>query len=170
MPDQVDPAQPLIRQAQLKDVPGIVAIISGFASQRLMLSRTPGEIYETFRNFVVADLAGQVVGCCALHVFSPALAEVKSLAVAEAHQDRGLGRALVGACLADAAHLGLDRVFCLTYQETFFRNLGFQRVDRSRLPDKVWGECVRCDRFLCCDEIPMWRLVRTPGACSDLPA
>jgi hypothetical protein len=63
------------------------------------------------------------------------------------------------AAIDAARDLGLERVFCLTYQAEFFAKLGFTRVDRSRLPDKVWGECVRCHRFLDCDEVAMWRAV-----------
>ena len=76
--------------------------------------------------------------------------------MADGTQGRGYGRELVAASLNEAATIGLKRVFCLTYQEVFFERLGFVRVDRSRLPEKVWGECVRCNKFLNCDEVAMW--------------
>ena len=72
---------------------------------------------------------------------------------------QGLGRQLVEACIGDARLLGLQRVFCLTNQQNFFERLQFRLVDRARLPEKVWGECVRCDRFFACDEVAMWREV-----------
>ena len=61
--------------------------------------------------------------------------------------------------LAEARRVGLARIFCLTYQVEFFQALGFVRVDRSRLPEKVWGECVRCSKFFDCDEVALWREV-----------
>ena len=153
------------RQARLADVPAIHAIIGTFAERRLMLSRSLGELYETVRDFIVAESEpGGIAGCVALHIDTAAIAEIKALAVAEAAHGRGLGRGLVEAAIAEAARLGLERVFCLTYQVEFFAKLGFAKVDRSRLPDKVWGECVRCHRFLDCDETAMWRLVDPAAA------
>ena len=133
---------------------------------QMVLPRSPGELFETLRDFQVAtvssnitdDTVDTVVGCCALQV-NGELAEIKSLCVAEAQHGQGLGRRLVEACCAEAAQLGLARVFCLTNQQAFFSRLGFEIVDRARLPEKVWGECVRCDRFFACDEIAMWKTV-----------
>jgi amino-acid N-acetyltransferase len=148
------------RRARLADVPAMHQLIGGFAERRLMLPRPPGELYENLRDFLVAEAEpGGVCGCVALHIDTAQIAEVKALAVAEGLQGRGVGRALVEGCLAEAAALGLERVFCLTYQERFFSRLGFVKVDRSRLPQKVWSECVRCHRFLDCDEVAMWREV-----------
>lgn len=148
------------RPARLGDVPGMRTLINGYADRDLMLPRTDGELYETVRDFLVleADFGG-LVGCAAVHIVTADMAELKSVAIAEAGRGRGLGAALVASCLAAAAELGLQRMFCLTYQEAFFRRCGFERVDRSQLPEKVWGECVRCNKFLDCDEIAMWRLV-----------
>lgn len=149
------------RHARLADVPAIAAIINGYAEQRLMLPRSASELYEHVRDYFVAEAEpGGVCGCVALHIDTERIAEIKALAVADAMRGRGIGRRLVEVAIAEAADMGLERVFCLTYQERFFAKLGFTRVDRSRLPDKVWSECVRCHRFLDCDEIAMWRLVR----------
>lgn len=148
------------RPARLGDVPAIGAVIADFAERRLMLPRSASELYEDVRDFLVAEAEpGGVCGCVALHIDTDKIAEVKALAVAPALHGRGLGRGLVEAALAEARNLGLERVFCLTYQVEFFAHLGFVKVDRARLPDKVWGECVRCHRFLDCDEVAMWRLL-----------
>ncbi len=150
------------RPARLADVPAMAAIIAGFAEKSLMLSRTTSELYEDVRDFIVAEAEpGGICGCTALHIDTERIAEVKALAVAPAAQGRGVGRGLVEAAMATALDLGLERVFCLTYQIDFFTKLGFTKVDRARLPDKVWGECVRCHRFLDCDEVAMWRPVGT---------
>lgn len=148
------------RPARLGDVPAIGAVIADFAERRMMLSRSPSELYEDVRDFLIAEVEpGGVCGCVALHIDTEKIAEIKALAVAAAVQGNGIGRGLVEAALAEARALGLERVFCLTYQVDFFAHLGFVKVDRARLPDKVWGECVRCHRFLDCDEVAMWRLV-----------
>jgi amino-acid N-acetyltransferase len=67
-----------------------------------------------------------------------------------------VGRDLVQACLAEAATLGIARVFALTYQPGFFRKLGFVDIEKSELPQKVWGDCMRCAKFPDCDE---WAVV-----------
>jgi amino-acid N-acetyltransferase len=155
------PLEVMYRPARLSDVPALQGLIATFAQQKLMLPRPLGELYENMREFLVAESEpGGLVGCAALHIDTATIGEVKALAVATAAQGRGVGRGLVERCVSEARTLGLERVFCLTYQVDFFARLGFVRVDRSRLPDKVWSECVRCHRFLDCDEVAMWRTVQ----------
>jgi amino-acid N-acetyltransferase len=89
------------------------------------------------------------------------LAEIRSLAVDPCCRDLGVGRALVESCLEEARSLRLRRVFALTYQEDFFRRLGFGAVDKSTLPQKVWGDCMRCTKFPDCDETAV--LMELPG-------
>ena len=164
-----DPARTALevtyRPARLADVPVIHQLIQHWADQKLMLPRSTNELYEMVRDFIVAEAEpGGIVGCAALRSETEKMAELKSLAVAAAAHGLGVGRNLVLRCLEEARKLGLERVFCLTYQVQFFAKLGFTKVDRSRLPDKVWGECVRCHRFLDCDEIAMWISVAQPAA------
>lgn len=150
-----------VRPARLGDVPAMHALINQFAADKLMLSRPMGELYENVRDFLIAEAeVGGLVGCAAVHIDTDTIGELKALAVAKAAHGQGVGRALVDACFVAANDLGLERLFCLTYQAEFFTKLGFVRVDRARLPTKVWSECVRCHRFLDCDEVAMWRSVR----------
>jgi amino-acid N-acetyltransferase len=94
------------------------------------------------------------------------LAEIRSLAVHEGYAGRGLGKALVGACLEEAASLGIKRAFALTYRPGFFERLGFRTLDKRELPQKIWKDCIRCARFTCCDEVALIRDVgpAQPGA------
>jgi amino-acid N-acetyltransferase len=119
-----------------------------------MLPRPLGEIYEFLRDFVIAldEQSGDVVGCCALHVVWEDLAEVRSLAVDDAHRGTGLGRRLVEACIAEACRLGIKRLFALTYVPGFFKKLGFHDLPKETLPHKVWSDCIKCHKFPDCDE------------------
>ncbi len=148
------------RPARLNDVPHIHSLLAPWADRKMLLPRPMSELYENVRDFIVceADIGG-ICGCAALHIDTDKIAELKAVAVAESVHGRGVGRLLVEACCAEAKKIGLERVFCLTYQIDFFEKLGFTKVDRSRLPDKVWSECIRCHRFLDCDEVAMWRKV-----------
>jgi amino-acid N-acetyltransferase len=62
---------------------------------------------------------------------------------------------LVEACLKEARSLGLRKVFALTYAEGFFLRIGFRVVEKSTLPHKVWGDCLKCPKFPECDETAM---------------
>ncbi len=158
MPTTIDTVS--IRPARLNDVPAVHALLAHWAERKLLLPRPLSELFENVRDFMVAEAeVGGLVGCAALHIDTDKIAELKALAVAAAAHGQGVGRKLVAACCDEAARIGLEKVFCLTYQVDFFTKLGFTRVDRSRLPDKVWSECIRCHRFLDCDEVAMWRSV-----------
>lgn len=164
-PVKTPPLAVTVRQARIKDVPAMAELIGVFARQHQMLPRPLGELYENVRDFFVAESEpGGLAGTVALHIDTATIGELKALAVAESAQGRGVGRRLVDQVMAEAAVLGLERIFCLTYQVDFFSRLGFVRVDRSRLPEKVWSECVRCHKFLDCDEVAMWREVAAAKA------
>lgn len=136
----------------MADVPEVQRLINAFADRDAMLPRALSAIYENIRDFLVAEVDGRVAACCALHVTWEDLAEVKSLAVEESLQGRGVGRKLVEACLEEAGEMGVPAVFALTYIPEFFEKLGFSRVDKSTLPHKVWSDCINCPKFPDCGE------------------
>ena len=144
-----------IQRATLADVEAMHQLVNEFASKGLMLPRSRNQFYQHIRDFFVANVDGQVIGCGALHVTWVDLGEVRSLAVEEAFQGSGVGRYIVKELLRDARVLELPRVFVLTYQKTFFEGLGFVEVDKSTMPHKIWGECMDCPKFPNCDEIAM---------------
>ncbi len=146
-------ASATLRKAKMADAPAIQRLITLFAARDEMLHRSLGEIYENIRNFFVVEEDGALVACGALQVSWGNLAEIKSLAVAEARQGRGHGKRLVLACLDEGRTLGLTTLFALTYKPVFFEKLGFRVVDKATLPHKVWTECIRCPKFPDCGEI-----------------
>ena len=145
----------MLRKARITDVKDIQKLLTNFASRGEMLSRSLSELYEAIRDFYVFEEDGKVLGASALHIVWEDLAEVRSVAVAEDSGRRGLGTQVVGACIDEARELGLKRVFCLTYKPDFFAKVGFRIVDKSELPHKVWGDCIKCVKFPDCDEIAM---------------
>ncbi len=149
----------MIREAHIRDVPRMAAIINDCAERALMLHRSLGELYEDLRDFRVCLDDDQVVGVVGLRVMWANLAEVYALAVADEARGRGVGRRLVADAVEQAARLGIRRLFALTYEQKFFEKCGFEVCDRGRLPLKVWSECVRCPKRACCDEIAMIRVL-----------
>jgi amino-acid N-acetyltransferase len=141
-----------VEKAKIPDVPQIHKLINGFADKGQMLARPLSEIYESIRDFFVIREGGEVVACAALHVSWSDLAEIRSVAVAENNQKKGLGASLVAACLKEADELGIKTVFCFTYRPDFFRRHKFVDIEKMELPRKVWTDCFRCPKFPNCDE------------------
>lgn len=147
-------------RASIADAKAICDLVNTFARKGEMLPRTMSEVYQNLRDFyVVRDEAGVMLACGALHILWEDLGEIKSLAVREDQQGRGLGGRIVEACIDEARGLGLQTAFALTYRPGFFEKLGFAQADVMTLPRKVWGECYRCPKFPGCNEIAMVRSV-----------
>lgn len=141
-----------IRKAAITDVKYIQKLVNEFARREEMIPRSINELYENLRDFFVAEDDNGITGVCALHVLWEDLAEIRSLAVHKDSQGTGIGSRLVSRCLADAKKLGISRVFALTYRPTFFHQIGFTEIDKASLPQKIWGDCIRCPKFPECDE------------------
>jgi amino-acid N-acetyltransferase len=145
----------MLRKARISDVKPIQKLLTHFATRGDMLSRSLSELYESIRDFYVFEDAGGILGTAALHIVWDDLAEVRSVAVSEEAGRRGIGSQVVRACIDEGRELGLKRLFCLTYKPDFFARFGFRLVDKSELPHKVWGDCVKCVKFPDCDENAM---------------
>jgi len=143
------------RKAKITDVEPIHALITDYAEKGLMLARPRAMLYESLREFTVAEDQGQVVGAGSLHIIWEALAEIRALAVAPGYAKMGIGRSLVDMFIEEARELAIPCVFALTYQQEFFAKCGFKVVAKESLPQKVWKECVNCPKFPNCEEIAM---------------
>jgi amino-acid N-acetyltransferase len=144
-----------VDRAKVSDATAMHQMISHFADKGEMLPRALSEIYDGIRDYFVVRKGSQVIGCVALHVTWVDLAEIRSLAVDEQEQNQSIGSLLVQACLEEAKELGIPRVFCLVRKPTFFEKHGFQLIDKTELPQKVWAECYRCPKFPNCDEVAL---------------
>jgi amino-acid N-acetyltransferase len=130
-----------------------------------MLYRSIYQIYGDIRDYFVVEINKKVVGCCALHIvgkeYNPGnkeavMAEIRSLAVLEKHQGGGIGTKLIKESISEAKKMEINKIFVLTIKENieFFKKFGFRESKRSRLPQKIWQECVNCPRFPSgCNEI-----------------
>ncbi len=143
-------------KAKINDVKQMHVLVNKFAGKGEMLPRALSEIYENLRDyFVIRARGGKVIACGALHISWADLAEVKSLAVVKDKHRKGIGAALIKACLEEAQSLGIPRIFCLTYKPGFFMRQGFRQVEKMELPRKVWAECYSCPKFPDCDEVAL---------------
>lgn len=147
----------MIRKAQLKDVKEIQLMIKQYSTRGDILPRSLSELYDHLRDFFVFIKNRKMVGICALHICWDDLAEIRSLAVKEEVRNKGIGAKLVKACLEESKLLGVNRVFALTYQPEFFEKLGFEKVDKTVLPHKIWTDCLKCIKFPDCDEVAVMK-------------
>ena len=149
-----------VRKAAMRDIPAILDLINGYAARGIMLPRTEFEMSENIRDFTVIYLGEDLLGCGALHFYSPTIGEIRSLAVREDAKTHGVGRRLVEALAAEAQRYELDAIFAFTYVVDFFEKVGFHVVERGVLPLKAWKDCLRCPKFQACDEIAVLRILR----------
>jgi amino-acid N-acetyltransferase len=144
----------MIRKAKICDIRSMHGILSEYAARGLLLGRSLSDLYAQLRDFIVVeeDSTHEIVGTCSLRICWEDIAEIRSLAVREDFRGRDLGREMVDICIKESSDLGLKKLFVLTYVPAFFEKLGFKPVDKSVLPHKVWGDCIKCVKFPDCDE------------------
>jgi len=151
-----------VRKAVIRDIRNLLSLINSYAANGIMLPRTEFEMSENIRDFSVAYDGNTLVGCGALHFYTPAVAEVRSLAVLPEAKQHGVGRKIVDSLEQEARENDLESIFAFTYVPGFFARLGFSEVERGELPLKAWKDCLRCPKFQNCDEIAVLKRLRAP--------
>jgi amino-acid N-acetyltransferase len=139
----VGPVSPVIRRARTADIRGIRDLVAPLAERRVLVSKEAVTYYEAVQEFRVAEIDGRIVGCGALHVMWEDLAEVRTLAVAADELGSGLGGRLLEALVEDARALGVSRLFCLTFETTFFERHGFSAIEGQAVTPEVYAELLR---------------------------
>ena len=133
-----------VRRARTADVPAVRDLVDSWTADRRLLGKATVTLYEHLQEFFVAvDPDQRVVGCGALHVLWGDLAEVRTLAVAPGVIGHGIGHLLLERLLAQAADLGIARVFCLTFETTFFARHGFVPVTEVLVDSGVHAELLQ---------------------------
>lgn len=145
-----------VRKAMLPDAEAVCALIASYSGDGTVLPRSLAEVSENIRDFTVVEDKGTIIGCAALHLYGPHLAEVRSITVAREAQGRGAGRRLVRALLAEAQRHSVRGVCLFTRIPQYFAPFGFGVVNRDDLPEKLLKDCLSCPRLHCCDETAMF--------------
>lgn len=133
----------VIRPARTSDVKQIRSIIDTFAAPGKMLEKETVTLFESVQEFVVAVAGDEVVGCGALHILWEDLAEVRTVAVKEAFHNKGIGHQIIEAVVDRAKSLGVERIFCLTFQTEFFAKHGFSVIEGTPVEPDVYQELLR---------------------------
>jgi len=147
-----------VRKAKLPDAVNIFELVNSLSGDGTLLRRSYAEICENVRDFTVAKSeAGVFLGCGALHLYGPHLAEVRSIVVKPEAKGQGAGGRILRALLDEAEEQKVTCVSLFTRIPDFFFHFGFRVVDRTVLPDKIYKDCQSCPRLYACDEVAMAR-------------
>jgi amino-acid N-acetyltransferase len=149
-------------KARLQDADDIFHLVNSLSGDGTLLRRSYAEICENIRDFTVVHritAAGEhtFLGCGALHLYGPHLAEVRSIVVKPEYRGLGAGDELLEALLAEAEEHRILSVCLFTRIPDYFEHLGFRVAERNALPDKIYKDCQTCPRLYACDEVAMVR-------------
>jgi amino-acid N-acetyltransferase len=136
------PAPLTVRRARVGDVRRIKDLVDHYVGA-VLLAKQLVTLYEDVQEFWVADRAGSILGCGALHVLWEDLAEIRTLAVHPDARSQGVGHALVAQLVEQGRALGLRRLFVLTFEEHFFSRHGFQTIEGTPVTAEVYEEMRR---------------------------
>ena len=112
-----------IRKARLDDIPSIKELIA--ANPKTILPRTDEELGVLCGDFWVAEHEGEVVGCCCLEIYSPKIAEIRTVIVWEDVRGMGFGEKLVHVAAEAAEAANIREVMVVTSSPEYFSRLGF---------------------------------------------
>lgn len=149
-------AEVVYEKPKLDAIEQMQALVMPEVQAGKILFRSDDEVATNIRSYTVARESGKIVGFGALHIYSPLLAEVRSLIVDASQRGKGVGSELVRHCIEEARVLGIKQLFALTYEQRFFEKLGFTEIPKESLPEhKIWADCVKCKHFPICDEVAL---------------
>lgn len=114
-----------VRHAEIGDAQALSEFITPFVSEGKLLPRTVDELMGLIPHCFLAEFEGRIIACAALEIYSPKLAEVRSLAVSTEFQRTGIGKRLVTTCVELARSKNVLEVMAVTSSEDFFKSCGF---------------------------------------------
>ena len=126
-----------VRRAEPRDVADIVEVIRPLEEAGVLVKRSRDRLEREVDRFLVAEVDGFVVGCCALYPAGNSV-ELACVAVHPAHRSTagsGAGQRLLAAAEDAARAQGFARMFALTTQtRDWFVEQGFQDGSVADLP------------------------------------
>jgi len=140
----------------LDNIIDIKQVLKPYVDEGIILNRDEDEIAMNIRSYQLVMDDKKPIGVGALHIYSPFLGEIRSLAINQNYQNRGIGKMLVNSLLKEAKELNLKEVLVLTYKKEFFEKLGFSEIQKEEIPEKkIWADCIKCKFFPNCNEIAL---------------
>ena len=124
--------QLVLKKADPDALPAIHRFLTGM---KLPVSDLPADL----SGFTLAFDGDELVGTAGMEWMGK-IGLLRSVAVAETHRNRQLGRKLFAAALDHARANGVQEVFLITDSAAdYFEKNGFQRIDRKEAPAEIAG-------------------------------
>ena len=137
----------------LNNIIDIQSVLKPYVEEGIILKRDDEEIAENIRSYLIVFKNDIPIAVGALHIHSPFLGEIRSLAVRKDYQNQKIGKKLVKKLIEEAKFLGLREILVLTYKKEFFEKIGFVEIDKELIPEKkIWADCIKCRFFPNCNE------------------
>ncbi len=133
---------PVVRRARTPDVPAIRSLVDRYAG-RVLLEKETVTLYEDVQEFWVAELEGEIGGCGALHVVWRDLGDIRTVAVYPDRRRHGVGGLIVDRLIEHGRDLGIERIFVLTFETSFFARFGFREIEGTPVTAEVYDEMRR---------------------------
>ena len=126
----------LIRPAQLRDVPGILSLISPLEKKGILVKRSRELLENEIGYFTILEKDSLIIGCAALYPMADARAgELACVAVLKEYQKGGRARNLLQHVEKQAAEMRLEKIFTLTTRTAhWFLEQGFVETTVDALP------------------------------------
>jgi amino-acid N-acetyltransferase len=156
------PNEITVHKAHVQDARDIYDLVNSLSGDGTLLRRSYAELCENIRDFTIAERTDadgntEFLGCGALHLYGPHLAEVRSIVVKPEAKGLGAGGMLLRALIDEAEQHSIMSVCLFTRMPDFFEHFGFREADRTAMPDKIYKDCQTCPRLYACDEVAMVR-------------
>jgi GNAT superfamily N-acetyltransferase len=156
------PSNILIRTFQPGDGPAFLSLNEAWITRffvleekdRLTLGDPQKYILQPGGQILLAQLADEVVGCCALMRMDAQTFEVAKMAVAESAQGQGIGKLLLQGSIDLARKLGAHRLYLetnskLTPALRLYAHFGFRKIPENTLPPSPYARAdVRMELLL----------------------
>ena len=122
----------MLKKANPDTLPAMQRFLTGM---KLPVSDLPADL----SGFTLAFDDDELVGTAGMELLGR-VGLLRSVAVAETHRSRQLGRQLFAAALDHAQANGVQEVFLITDSAAgYFEKNGFQRVERNEAPAEIAG-------------------------------
>lgn len=137
-----------MRRATLGDAPRISALTQKSMERAELVARSESIIENSYQDFFLYELDGNLVGCVALHLGDGAMAELACLCVSPGHENLGIGRRLIEYVKQVARDQGASRLFALSTRAYAYLETkgGFEQGRPDDLPENRRSEYLESNR------------------------
>jgi amino-acid N-acetyltransferase len=151
-----------VERAAFKDAASIYHLIKKYPVE--VVPRSLSDITTNIDRFFVYREKGEVLGAISWKILPEMgnekehIAEIVSLCVDKKSHCKGIGRTLVGTVIKHIRRFHPTKIILLTFSPKFFAKLGFKRISKRRLHNKLYLGCINCTKYLSpltCPEVAM---------------